>query len=217
MNRNILLSGILISLASGAWAQDVQIVSHPELGILTSSPAGGEIYSIEKIYSIEGVQLNAEARTGSWLVELEMAPKGAQLIAVKGGEEYKACVPEAGTVIASATCLIDEDRDGKFEAYSMELRGKSKKLRAPVPYNAIRIGLDAKDDLKRVILYQGASSDSLRFSYREFKNDMARPAFTEELVIPREKLPAMIMIKNIQMEIISVTGMGLQYRIDKVY
>ncbi|MGD9472067.1 MAG: hypothetical protein AB7V38_07900 [Novosphingobium sp.] len=46
---------------------------------------------------------------------------------------------------------------------------------------------------------------------------MARPAFTEELTIPREPFPAMIMLKNLQIEVLGVSGMGLQYRLIKVH
>jgi hypothetical protein len=65
------------------------------------------------------------------------------------------------------------------------------------------------------MLFQGATSDSLRFSYREFSNDMARPAFTEDLSIPREPFPSMIMVKNLQLEVLAVSGMGMRYRVVK--
>ena len=73
------------------------------------------------------------------------------------------------------------------------------------------------DAFRFVILFQGATTDTLRFSYREFKNDMARAAFTEELTIPREPFPQMMMLKNIQIEVLGVSGMGLRYKIVKVH
>lgn len=90
------------------------------------------------------------------------------------------------------------------------------KIKIPAPYSAATIFAVRTDAFKEVILYQGATADSVRFSYRQFKDDLARPAFTEELTIPREPFPAMMMVKNLQIEVMAVTGMGLRYRIVKV-
>ena len=44
---------------------------------------------------------------------------------------------------------------------------------------------------------------------------MARPTFTKELTIPREAFPATARIKNLQIELLGVSGMGLRHRIVK--
>lgn len=112
---------------------------------------------------------------------------------------------------------MDDDGDGLFDRQATDDYNLAAKLKAPVPYSKIPISVSREDSFKRVILFQGATADSLRFSYREFSNDMARPAFTEELVIPREPFPAMIMIKNLQLEVLGVSGMGMRYRVIKGY
>jgi hypothetical protein len=101
------------------------------------------------------------------------------------------------TLSANGPCFLDDDGDGRFDRQlgrnydGIEAEGSSPVHKAA----CVRRG-QGSGPLH--ILYQGATSDTVRFSYREFKNDLARPAFTEELTIPREPFPQMAMLKNVQ-------------------
>jgi hypothetical protein len=54
----------------------------------------------------------------------------------------------------------------------------------------------------------------LRLSYREFSNNMARPAFTEELTIPISKTyPQDVAVKLVKLRIHSIDGLGMRYEI----
>lgn len=69
---------------------------------------------------------------------------------------------------------------GKFDHF------KSQKLDREVAYElawrpARPITASRSDTFRREILYQGAGGGVLRLLYREFSNDMARPAFSQEL------------------------------------
>jgi len=83
-----------------------------------------------------------------------------------------------------------------------------------VPYRRSILPLDAPDNLRQMILYQGATSDTLRLSYREFRGDLARPAFTEELAVPiTREFPQDIVVKNIRFRLFGLDGTGLTYEI----
>ncbi len=53
------------------------------------------------------------------------------------------------------------------------------KLKEPVAYHIEERQVAAGDNFRQVISYLGVSGETLRLSYREFSNDMARPAFNE--------------------------------------
>jgi hypothetical protein len=88
------------------------------------------------------------------------------------------------------------------------------KLKVKVPYSLKRIVVDTSESFKQVILYQGATSDTLRLSYREFKDNMARQAFTEELTIPLDKtFPQDIAVKAVKLRIHKINGLGMTYEV----
>lgn len=201
-----------LQFATVASSQEMKIVSLPDIGAEATVPAGGDVYSYIRMYTIKGARTDADGKAGDWLLE-KPVPAGTPLVQIESNAKFKACVPYENSFDAAGPCFLDDDGDGVFDRHSGGTYSTARRLKTPVPYSQIPISIARADSFKRVILFQGATSDSLRFSYREFSNDMARPAFTEELSIPREPFPAMVMVKNLQLEVLGVSGMGLRYRI----
>lgn len=199
---------------AGSGAQEMKIVSAPAIGEESTVGAGGDVYSFMRIYTIDGARIDVDTKAGDWLAE-QAVPAGTMLVPVETTKKYKGCVPFSGTFEPSGPCFIDDDGDGRFDRHSRDQVVIFRKLKQPVPYTIVPVSIARADSFKRTILYQGATADSVRFSYREFKDDMARPAFTEELTIPREAFPTMARVKNLQIELLGVSGMGLRYRIVK--
>ena len=57
-------------------------------------------------------------------------------------------------------------------------------LKEPVPTaveEQVSRALSLQHQVKQVVLYQGVSKGVIRISFREFVNDMARPAFTQDV------------------------------------
>lgn len=210
--KHLKLIALALFVQVGAAAQEVKIISFPEIGIDNTVPAGGDIYSRIKLYTIQGAQIDIDTKAGDWLLEQPVSA-GTKLIQVASSTKFKACVPFHNSFDARGPCFIDDDGDGKFDRHAKDNITIARRFKTVVPYSKIPVSVSREDSFKSVILYQGANSDSIRFSYREFNNDMARSAFTEDIIIPREKFPTMILIKNLQIEIKNVSGMGLQYRI----
>jgi hypothetical protein len=204
-----------IALSSGTLAQEERLISEPEIGTSNTAVAGSPLYSFYRVYTTSGAKLGADTKAGNWLLE-EKVPAGTELIPVKTSKAFKACVPIANTLSPDGPCFIDDDGDGLFDRQGPDEVAPFRKLKKPTPYSLTSVSVMRSDTLKTVVLYQGADASSLRFSYREFTNGIARAAFTEELSVPRESLPAMIMVKNLQIEVLGVDGMGLRYKVVKV-
>jgi hypothetical protein len=217
MDKILIATIAALCLAVPTLAQDLSVVTVPEIGVETTVAAGGDVFSYAHVYTIDGYKTNVPSRPSGWFgLGAQDVPADTMLVPVYTSRAAKGCVPFAGTLEANGPCFIDDDGDGTFDRTAADKATTANKLKAPLPYSASKISISREDSFKRVVLFQGATSDSLKFSYREFKNDMARPAFTEELSIPREPFPAMIMVKNLQMEVLGVSGMGLRYRIVQV-
>ena len=72
----------------------------------------------------------------------------------------------------------------------------------------------ASSGFVRVLTYQGASSGSLKLGYKEFQNDLARAAFTEELLIPLTPVfPQKVAAKGVVFNVIEISGMGMKYEV----
>lgn len=194
------------------FAQDAQLISVPEIGSESVASVGSELFSISRVYTIDGAKLEGDTGPGSYLRGRAVST-GTELVPVQTKAAYKACVPEEGTFDPDGPCFLDDDGDGKFDRQSTNDYNVAQRLRTPVPYSRLPISIYREDSFKRVFLFTGATVDSLRFSYREFSGGLARPAFTEELTIPRTELPFMVQLKDIQFEVLGVDGMGLRYRL----
>lgn len=115
-------------------------------------------------------------------------------------------------------CLVDQDKDGVFElGGSFNASGlKLERLAVPAPYAPPKAEdvVDPAGVLRVTLVYLGEAAGVLRFSHREFKADLARPAFTEELSFPKPaKFPAKLTIKDLEIEVTDVSNAGLSYSI----
>lgn len=198
-----------------AYAQNVRLIMTPETGVEITAATGGDLFTYSRMYTVDGAKLDAPAKAGDWLMQ-KTYDAGTVLIPVSSKAKFKACAPYENTLSANGPCFLDDDGDGRFDRQSKDEITVALKMKVPAAYTKQPVSVVGNDSFRYTILYQGATSDTVRFSYREFKDNMARPAFTEELTIPREPFPQMAMLKNVQVEILGLTGMGLKYRIVKV-
>lgn len=190
------------------------MISSPAIGEEALVPAGREIYSHHRQYILKGVETDIDVRpAGLFGLRMPTVPAGSKLVPVKSSAALKACVPLAGTFVADGPCFLDDDGDGLFDRSALDNIKMALKLKSPVPYSASDLEIVGRDSFRSTIIYQGSGSDSLKFSYREFSDNLARPAFTEDLLVPREAVPSLVMVKNLKLEVISVSGLGLKYRI----
>lgn len=70
----------------------------------------------------------------------------------------------------------------------------------------------SSDSFKRELVYTGGNSKSITIIYREFKNDFARPAFTQELKYDISEDPV-IGYKGARFEVIKAGNSGLTYKV----
>ncbi|API58076.1 hypothetical protein BSL82_01170 [Tardibacter chloracetimidivorans] len=141
---------------------------------------------------------------------------GEPLFQIGTKKAFKACTVRLNE-LRWPTCLIDDDGDGRFDRAGRNSLAPAHPLAAPAAYatsSDIRVPAVASG-FSRAILYQGFAGDALRLSYREFSDDIARPAFSEDLSVPLGKtFPQKFAVKGLVFTIHSIDGMGLEYSLE---
>lgn len=121
-------------------------------------------------------------------------------------------------------CLLDADSDGRFERFkvvgSSALATGKTKISPPAAYELKQQPIAtgeaedwAGDFFRKEVLYQGVAGGSLRLLYREFINDFAREAFSQELIYDYSGEPITVAVKGARLEILSAGNDGLVYRV----
>lgn len=148
-------------------------------------------------------------------VNVQMAT-GTLLYSIPTSRAFKACTVTL-TSEGWPSCVIDDDGDGTFDRVARNDVAKAVPLQQKAAYERVAdvVVPPAASGFKRVLLFQGGSADTLRFSYREFSNDFARPAFEEQLTIPLSgSFPQKFAIKGLIFTAIKMDSLGLQTRLE---
>lgn len=78
------------------------------------------------------------------------------------------------------SCFQDKDGDGRFEMVGRTYGRNALPIAQPVPYTITPSAVTAVNS-RFELLYLGRSGGTLRVAYREYSNELARPAFSAEL------------------------------------
>lgn len=75
-----------------------------------------------------------------------------------------------------------------------------------------------KDSFKYIVLYQGKSDNKIKISFREFVDNVARPAFTQDVDYELEKDgTALIGFKGLRIQVLKVTNLDITYKVIQDY
>jgi hypothetical protein len=120
---------------------------------------------------------------------------------------------------SSSICLSDPQNTGYFSHFGIGAQVGSNKLEQPVKYRITPSEPVIKEDsFKYTALYQGKTKNSIKISFREFNNDMARPAFTQDIDYElNADGSTTIGFKGLRIEVIKATNMELTYKVIKDY
>lgn len=215
------LTAMAILLASPAMAQEVRDSVSPAIGKDAIASVGEPVYE-KSHYTAVPAFVIADSFDGHNLFAHIVLMPGQHFIQIpaKNGSKVAVKACHAATYESFQrklydACLYDDDGDGTFDRYGgNEVQG-GKKLPHPFAYKRSDYIEPTPDALKQIVTYLGSTKDTLRLSYREFVNDMARPAFTEEYTFPLgASYPQPVAFKGVHLTVTGVDGAGIHYRID---
>ncbi len=198
-----------------------RIVRETPKDVDRTAPVGDTVWESTSFDAAHGVTIADPVRANWGSLELVDLPAGSNLIIIRE-KKTKACRQQTVTTLSGMQfggwkdCLIDTDNDGRFDRVSFNEVAGAKDVVPPVSYvkGAIPIEGGQAKSFRQTLIFLGKSGTDIKFSYREFSNDMARPAFTEDLSLPApSEFPQTYKIKNIALTVSGIGPDGLSYRI----
>jgi len=118
-------------------------------------------------------------------------------------------------------CWVDANKTNAFTYDFEDLHDASDMAiqRSPVEYKLIpTLPTYAEDSFKYQALYQGRIDNKIKISFREFKDDMARPAFTQDIDYELNKSGDTIVgFKGLRIKILKATNTDITYSVIQDY
>jgi hypothetical protein len=117
---------------------------------------------------------------------------------------------------ARSVCFLDRDSDGYFNRMAVVAPVPYKTRIDPTPYRREMVGTQhAKVPItgfKKELIYQGRSGEVLKIQYREFLDDLARPAFYQD--INYDFSPGgIIAFQSARIEVVDANNLWIKYRV----
>lgn len=208
-----------LALSTPVQAQELKEGMLPLAGVDSVATVGNTVIERFRYVMVPAYEISERVQAKIIFAKVDI-PAGAKLVQIDSKAKLKACyVHNAEAIVAKVYwgCLMDDDGDGRFDRVAgNEVQG-GKKLPVPVSYKTSELILPTStQNFKQTVTFLGAANDTLRLSYREFMNDMARPAFTEEYTFPlAQTYPQPIAFKDVKLTVTGVDGGGLRYRVEE--
>jgi len=164
-------------------------------------------YDVHILNDIEPFQT---AATGKFYKKAGLA---GSLIEDKKTNERGVCTK--GLHHSYKVCFLDTNNDFKFDKAGDVIYAD---LDIKVPYKISDQVRYKEDSFKYIALYQGKKGNTIKISFREFKNNMSRPAFTQDIEYELEKDgTALVGFKGLRIEVLKATNLDITYKVIKDY
>ncbi len=86
------------------------------------------------------------------------------------------------------------------------------KVSTDLEFTEILTPIPKKEYFKQDFIHNGKVGNAIKFTYREFADDLARPAFTQDLQYDLKE-SNIIGFKGLRIEILSATNIKIQYKV----
>jgi len=180
----------------------------PELDTVTTVNVG-QVMVTEYDYLSQARAVLLQEIDGSFWAGREPALAGTSLPASLSGGRQVFCVQSRRQ---GAPCFEDSDQDGKldraytFNAFQQLVSGRNID---PVAYRMADEAI--QDGFKYELIYQGIDRGVVRIAYREYTDNLARPAFSQDLTYTLQGALTEVRFRNMSLEIQSANNNEITY------
>lgn len=180
---------------------------YPEIDAVTNKEVGISLVTKEVGYLYKGLIVNEDQtiKPGTVVRELKRGEVFINKFDTKKYFLYES--PTGGFGIA-----IDKNT-GLQSFYS--ITGASvvfAKLRNAIDFTETTVPIKGKEYFKQEFIYNGKVGNGIKFVYREFADDFARPAFTQELQYDLSE-SKIIGFRGLRLEVIKATNTDIDYKV----
>ncbi len=188
----------------------------PQINTINEVEIGASLVSKESGYKYKALRLlkSVKIRTGYILKELNegdiliydsytsMYNLYSSFTSESSGSTFGIAIPKAG---GKAVTFYNSGLGIKFNKEDLALE-----------YSEILTPIPKKQYFKKDFIYNGKVGNAIKFTYREYANDLARPAFTQDLQYDLTE-SNIIGFRGLRIEISSATNTKIQYKILNYY
>jgi hypothetical protein len=136
---------------------------------------------------------------------------GTSLVKAYAGNVELFCQPPGSY---GNPCLADTNRDGSFDhAYTMNAFGAAvnKRKIEPAPYRLSDASM--QDGFKYELIYQGIDESVARIAYREYSDNLARPAYRQDLSYTLEDRDTQVKFRDVSLTIHNADNNEIDYTV----
>lgn len=201
------------------------LFDEPSVGQIAQAELGDTMLSKGEVYETRAIRTLTPVSNGSdgvWILRLT-APKGVHPLKYQDREwEYFSGKPiEVFDAIAGAKphyggLRVNKAIPSKVEVYMEGAGIASFEPSSPVQFEFTTARAVDQPSFVQELIYNGRVGDNLRFIYREFSNDMARPAFSQEAFYDLSE-GKVLGFKGVRIEILEATNTNVRYKVLKTF
>lgn len=197
--------------------------SSPEVGVVSVARVGENVFSDERFQAIQTFTATLlDDASGTLPVGRKVQfEKGQAAQLQRSYDGFNLVCYSYKEMTLHTECIVDKNGSGAFDhARAAEQKGDFA-LTKPARYAITPNKLDAarRDaNLKRELIFQGISKGAIKLSFREFANDLMRPALIQDMTyeLARDG-SADIAFKSLRIKVIKVSSTEVTYTVLKTF
>jgi len=128
---------------------------------------------------------------------------------------------DMGGFLPGHGCLVDTDNDGYFDVSMFKVRDRYFPLDKKAAYDLIpntKYSFVKNNSFQRVILYQGVTRGTVKVSFREFFDNTARPAFTQDISYDiDDNGETLIGFRGLRIKVLKTTSANITYIVESPF
>lgn len=181
-------------------------IDHPKIGKIVTAYVGDEMVAKGKVYETNVLIVHGLVKGFSY----DVPPKKYEQIGFDDQDEFYSA---SGIIRAAFTDPVKAISVGKAPGSKIcIITVYSMKTCYAGAYSRARHAVEYSDSFQQTLIYSGRIGSKLNISYREFSNNRARPAFSND--VEYDFLTSNIIgYKGAQLEIINADNSSITYRL----
>lgn len=207
-----LISFTLIScgIQSKLVSPESMIINTPEINTINNSEIGITLVSKEIGFKYNSIKITKGCRTNVGLLTAEIKI-GDTYINEKSTKEYDLFTNPSDSQFGIAISKLN--RNIKLYTSSNTSMGVFFiNIPDEIKYTQSFLPVPKKDYYKQEFIYNGRVGNALKFIYREYIDDLARPAFTQDLQYDLSESKT-IGFRGLRIDVLSATNTNIEYKI----
>jgi hypothetical protein len=198
------------------------IINTPALNVESSAEVGQSMVSTIRRTDVPAIRVvNGVTHSGgTWTISIPPAVL-PMYMANAMGSFYRVVGPVSLSTLgvqqpsSIGGVFVPNDQSKPTQVFWMGTYGAPLMSERPgIEYSATVFERYDNESFKRELVYSGVSQNTVSILYREFQNDMARPAFSQELKYDLAQGTA-IGYKGARFEVIRANNTGISYKVLK--